>query len=114
MAEDDRYFAASQDLLQRAQEALDEGDLVQASEKGWGATAQIVKAVAERKGWAHGDYRDLAKAVNRLAEETEDLPFAMLFYGAYNLHFYQDMLPKGMVELGLDQARRLIHRLESP
>ena len=39
----------ARDLLGKAHQALEDGDLIQASEKGWGAAAQAVKAVAERR-----------------------------------------------------------------
>ena len=38
-------------FLTKAGGYLAEGDLLQASEKGWGAAAQMVKAVAEARGW---------------------------------------------------------------
>ncbi len=45
-------------FLREAEELLARGDYVQASEKAWGAAAQIVKAVAAKKGKelkSHGD-----------------------------------------------------------
>ena len=44
------YQQASQRFLAQAKQELAAGDLPQASEKGWGATAQILKAVAEQRG----------------------------------------------------------------
>ncbi len=48
-----KYHAASRYLVQQARAELALGDLRQASEKGWGAAAQMVKAVAEFRGWSH-------------------------------------------------------------
>ena len=45
-----RYSTASRSLLTQAFEELSAGDTQQASEKGWGAAAQIVKAVAHGRG----------------------------------------------------------------
>ena len=45
-----KYQQQSRHLLTQALRELDQGDLVQASEKGWGAAAQMVKAVAEQRG----------------------------------------------------------------
>ena len=47
------YQQASQRFLDQAKQELAAGDLPQSSEKGWGATAQILKAVAEQRGWEH-------------------------------------------------------------
>ena len=49
----EKYKSAGRELLEKARDELAQGDLRQASEKGWGAAAQMVKAVAERRGWRH-------------------------------------------------------------
>ena len=41
------YQQASQRFLDQAKQELATGDLLQASEKGWGAAAQMIKAIAE-------------------------------------------------------------------
>ena len=43
-----QYQQASERFLVQAKQEFADGDLPQASEKGWGATAQILKAIAER------------------------------------------------------------------
>ena len=43
------YQVASGQLLRQAREELAAGDVRQASENGWGAAAQIVKAIAARR-----------------------------------------------------------------
>ena len=48
--------------LQEAEALLDKGDYVQASEKFWGAAAEVVKAVAVKRGIelkSHGELMDL-------------------------------------------------------
>ena len=46
-----KYNTASRQLLAQARAELDQGDIRQASEKGWGAAAQMVKTVAQARGW---------------------------------------------------------------
>ena len=65
-----RYGVQSRELLRKAFKALSEEDLVQASEKGWGAAAQIVKAVAETRGWTHNGHRQLFETLRRIVEES--------------------------------------------
>jgi hypothetical protein len=50
---DNKYAAMSRDYMQRAEGYLRQGDLAQASEKSWGATACALKAIAEQRGWQH-------------------------------------------------------------
>lgn len=109
-----RYHTAAGELLAKARTALDEGDLRQASEKGWGAAAQAIKAVAQRRGWRHGSHYDLFQAVGRLATETGDLELANLFHFAGSLHtnFYENWLPAEMVASGLEQVAQFVARVE--
>jgi len=112
--DEEKYAAASRELLEKAQEALTEGDLRQASEKGWGAAAQIAKAVAARRGWQHQSHADLFTAVRQLATETEDNRLRELMNAANGLHynFYENWLPADLVQTGLDQVREFVQRME--
>ena len=73
------YREQSRVFLEQAFRELQEGDLYQASEKGWGASSQMVKAVAEERGWDHTRHRDLFSAVFRLRRETGDRDISRLF-----------------------------------
>ena len=108
------YASASRELLAKAREELREGDLRQASEKLWGAAAQMVKAVAQRRGWPHGGHRDLFQVVNRVAEEAADPVLRDLFHQANSLHnnFYEHWMPREFVEGGADRIEELVNKLE--
>ena len=47
------YREQSRKFLAQAYEELAKGDLPQASEKGWGAASQMLKAIAQQRGWSH-------------------------------------------------------------
>ena len=68
------------------------GDVRQASEKGWGAAALMLKAVAEQRGWEHGKHRHLSRVASRLRAETGDRDIYRWFQVADALHgnFYED------------------------
>ena len=108
------HSATGVELLFKAEEALAQDDLLQASEKGWGAAAHMVKGVAERRGWRHDGHRALYQAVNRLAQETGDSQIRVLFSVASALHsnFYENWMPKEMVADDLTQVRELLRKLE--
>ena len=65
--------------LGQANQAFADGDLFQASEKGWGAASQIIKALAEEREWEHWSHWRLSGAVSRVVEETGDLEFGTLY-----------------------------------
>lgn len=108
------YQEASRALLAQADSELARGDVRQASEKAWGAAAQIITAVAEAQDWDHGSHRLIWQAVNRLATETSDDELHQLFRTANHLHsnFYEDVDTAAQVASGLEDVRRFLDRVE--
>ena len=111
----DEHINTGREFLARAEEAAAQDDLLQASEKGWGAAAHMVKAVAQRKGWRHDGHRELYHAVNRMAQETGDRQIRLLFNSASALHsnFYENWMPREMIEDSLAQVREFLRKLEA-
>ena len=108
------YRAAGRDLLAQGRRELAGGDTRPASEKGWGAAAQMVKAVAERRGWAHRSHAALFNVVSRLVAETGDDDIRNLFKVANSLHtnFYENWDTAEGVAGDLNDVERLLDRLE--
>ena len=108
------YREQSRVLLGQAYEEFAKGDFVQASEKGWGATAQIVKAIAQERGWRHDSHRDLYQIVNELRHETGDAELATLFRAGSTLHvnFYENAYTGETVEDHLRDIERFVERAE--
>ena len=103
------YVAASYELMGKAHNYLHQGDLRQASEKGWGSAAQIVKALAEH--WkdadvVHGRHQDLRALVAGLATAEREPDLDRSFHAAQDLHenFYENNLPAYIVDLDLRQV----------
>jgi hypothetical protein len=109
----ERYMALNGKYLQDAERLLEEGDWTQASEKFWGAVAEVVKVVAAGRGWRHFSHRELREAVERLFRETGDGDFVRLFAEAESLHanFYENWMAGDTVKLYADDMRRLIDKL---
>ena len=112
-----QYQQASERFLAQARRELADGDLAQASEKGWGATVQILKAIAEQHGWEHSRHRHHLVTVSRLRSETGDGDIRRLFAVASDLHenFYENTMQAfevadslGDVEALLDKLRPLL------
>ena len=109
-----RYQATGKEFLAEARDYLTAGNLRQASEKGWGAAAQMIKCIAHQRGWRHRGHHLLFQAVNRLTRETGDRRLQVLFHAANSLHtnFYEGVMPAGMVEDGLAQVTELVELLD--
>ena len=109
------YQQASQQFLAQANQELAAGDLPQASEKGWGATVQMLKAVAEQRGWEHSRHRHHLVTVSRLRAETGDGDIRRLFNTASALHenFYENTMSAEDIAESLDDVQALLDRIET-
>ena len=109
------YRSSAEALLAQARTELAAGDVRQASEKGWGAATQAVKAVADVRGWQHRNHAALFRAAGQLAAESEDDDIHRWFLTASSLHinFYENWLEADAVAVGLDDIDRLVRRLAS-
>ena len=64
------YETQAREFLAKGREYLAVGDLHQASEKGWGAAAHMVKAVAEAQGWTYDRHSDFSWVINQAFLKT--------------------------------------------
>ena len=65
---------------------LSRGDLIQASEKLWGASATAVKSVAAKRGLKLEQHGGLWVFINMLAKESGDENIVRFFNAANTLH----------------------------
>ena len=109
----ERYQVVSETLLDQAYAELDAGDLIQASEKFWGATVQALKAVAQERGWEHGSHAHFYAIVRNLVDETGDHHLVELFGAANLLHinFYEHWLEEIEIRTFTHQVQELLGRL---
>ena len=110
----DYHNATSKDFMAKSWKYLADDDLPQASEKGWGAAAQMVKAVAESRDWTHNGHRQLHVVIRNLVQETGDREIRRTFTAANTLHvnFYEGNLPSEVVEDYLSDVEELLAKLE--
>ena len=108
------YQDAARQLLAQSFEELAAGDSRQASEKGWGAAAQMIKAIAASRGWKHDSHAALYRIIDRLVNETGDDAIRVGFGMANGLHqnFYENWGSADYVSGGLAHVRELVDRLE--
>ncbi len=102
-------------MMTQSRIELAQGDLQQASEKGWGAAAQMMKAVANTRGWEHGRHRHLHQIASRLRAERGDRDIYRLFDTAGTLHenFYENQMAVQDIHEALDDVERLLDKLEA-
>jgi hypothetical protein len=109
----EHYQALSERYFEEAKDFLSKGDLVQVSEKLWGASALAVKMVAARRGLKLEKHGSLWDFVSRLSRESGDRDIIRLFNAANGVHrnFYEDQMNKEALEVVAEDIEKLIAKL---
>jgi HEPN domain-containing protein len=99
-----------------AEELLNKGDYAQASEKSWGAAAQIVKALAAKEGKTLRSHRELWEFAGELVERLGDAEVRRLWHAANALHqnFYESWMTPKSVAAVLENVKLLVGKLRKP
>ena len=113
MQDPETYRDASAKFMAQAHTELAAGDLAQASEKGWAAAAQMMKAIAAQRDLPHIAHWHLQRVIDRLVDETGDGDIRTWFRAAYTLHinFYENTETAVSVSRGLQDVVRLLDKL---
>ena len=93
-SEANKYTELSRWCLCEADNYLRRRNNMQASEKGWGATAHALKAIAEERGWNHNSHGLIVDIAKQVADEQGRADLLLLFGVAQALHvnFYENRL----------------------
>ena len=107
------YLSLNNKYLKEAEALIDKGDYVQASEKFWGAAAEMVKAIAAKRGSELRSHGELYRFITSLSKEFSAPELLRLFAAASSLHqnFYENWLPPEMVVDYGQAVKELVTRL---
>lgn len=114
------HIATAREFLERSRAYLDAGDLHQASEKGWGAMAHMVKAVATAHGnqgeWRYESHQEFSAVVEHIALSTSNDQLLLLAGRAEALHvkYYRRKpdLRRIVIERDIERVAELLEVLE--
>ena len=111
LAEDHAQTAL--DFLSASDREFDDGDILQASEKLWGAATHALIAVAQQRGWQHGSHRALRDAAERLSDDHNDslIEYGFAIAEKFHRNFYNNIMED--IELYGDRPKvhDLVHRV---
>lgn len=107
------HLKLSEKYMKEAEDLISRRDYVQASEKAWGAAAQMVKALAAKEGRILRSHGELWAYVDEFAEKLGDVELRRLWRTANALHqnFYENWMPPRDVEYALKDVEVLVEKL---
>ena len=110
------YREQSREFLAKSRNYLEDGDLHQAAEKGWGAAAWMAKAVAEARGWEYKRHDEFFSVMYQAQDLTGDTRLRNFGNTANTLHGYfytrkRFLVPENIRE-SLDDVELLLNILQ--
>ena len=110
------YRQQAREFLVKSHQYLADGDLHQASEKGWGAAAWMAKAVADAQGWNYERHAQFNVVMYQAQDLSGDARLDDLRGNANELHGYfytrKLFLRADVISRGLDRMATLLDILE--
>ena len=106
----------SRRFIQQAPYELDRGDRLQATEKAWGALAQMLKAHGQQRGWLNlGGHRTVGHIARQLHLEYNDIDVASAYIAADNGHrnFYDNEMSPPEIEGIIADVANILPALET-
>ena len=109
----ERYFLLSRWLLKHAQEQLERGDTIQASEKAYGAMSHAVNSCGELRGWNHYNHHRVGLILDQLREEWDapELSAGYLVLKALHDNFFEYEISTLQVQAGIGVATEMLEKL---
>ncbi len=108
-----KYFDLSSKYLNDAEDCIRKGDYVQASEKLWGATVTIIKAIAAQRKKTVKTHEGINFFMAEIARELNDQNINNVSLIAEGLHqnFYEDVMHPDTVKKGAKTIRQFVTRM---
>ena len=109
----DEHIETAQKFLDDADREYDAGDVLQASEKLWGAASHVVIAEMKRRGLRAQSHRAMVQAVDQFADEFDEPEIVAGFYAARLFHqnFYNGFMTDDEFEFDRPRVQRFVTRM---
>ena len=107
------HIQTAQDFLETANREFETGDILQGSEKMWGAASHAVMVVSQGRGWSFESHNEMREAAGRLAGEYND-PFIEAAFGVaeqFHASFCHDFMESEERQSSAASVRLLVTRL---
>ena len=102
------HTRTAQELLAKSDRQFAAGEYREGSETLWRAAELAMIAVAEKRGWKHGSYKELLDAAKRLSAEQGDASFVTQFIVAEMFH--QNFIYGFLEDYEPDMIKPTVHR----
>ena len=109
----EEHIQTAREFMERSDRYFSESDVLQGSEKMWGAAAHALMAVAQQRGWKYGNHYALRQVALRLADELDDERISLGLGVAEKFHanFYHEFMDDNELEVNRADVQRFVERV---
>ena len=109
----EKHTRLAEKLMADAGREISAGELVQGSEKLWGAASQALKAYCASHGMSHGKYAQRRHAALELADKRGDDSIRLAFKLAESCHanFYNDWMEQEDLDSHVADIRTFVEKI---
>jgi hypothetical protein len=108
----EQHLSISNQFLEHADDEFRRGDLLQASEKAWGAVSHYVNSIARQRGWPMGSHKRMIENAREIFkwDQKNAAHYGRLLRSVEGLHanFYQAEMDEDSVREGIEDAKELV------
>ncbi|MBI2559621.1 MAG: PaREP1 family protein [Planctomycetes bacterium] len=110
-----KYLELNDKYVKDAEECLIKGDYTQASEKLWGATVTVAKAIAAQRKKTIKSHEGIGAFLAQVARELKDENINNIHLIAEGLHqnFYENIAPPDTVKKGAKTIKQFVTRMRN-
>ena len=110
-----KYLELNNKYLKDAEDCLKKGDYTQASEKLWGATVTLVKAIAAQRRKTIKTHEGISYFLAQIARELKDESIGNVYFTAEALHqnFYENVAHPDFVKKGTKTIKQFVSRMRN-
>ncbi len=110
-----KYLDLNNKYIKDANECLKKGDYTQASEKLWGATVTIVKAIAAQRRKTIKTHEGISFFLAQIARELNDESIGNVYFTSEALHqnFYENVAHPDFVKKGAKIIKQFVTRMRN-
>ena len=107
------HVRTARESLEASDREFEAGDILQGSEKLWGAATHALMAVMQSNGQTMKSHREMQNAARRLAIERNDVLILAGFDAAerFHINFYHGYMEDWQIADGREDVRGIVERL---
>ena len=109
----EEHARTAQDFLVKSDAYFADGDVLQGSEKLWGAAAHVLSAIAQQRNWRYGSHVAIKQVAIRIADELDDerISEGINLAEKFHANFYHNFMGEDELDVNRPLVKRFVMQM---